>query len=360
MYILYLTTNLVNSKIYIGIHKTETPYKFDGYLGNGVWANHPSSYMHPKFPFAYAVKKYGPKKFIRRTIKVCDTLEEIKMWEALIVDQNFISRSDTYNAALGGDIPPISNKRTLYQYNIDTGEFIKEWFSISEAMRAFNCSNSALGKAAANKTPSFGYLWSFEKFDKVNVEDFKFDSQLKKVYLYNGDGTLALSFNSTSECKKYFNTKAELYNAIIYKNLYHGYYVSYELYDVFPIPQIERHKGDKIYQYEIDGTFVKEWESQTAATKFYNLKYGAIGHNIKMGQLSAGYQWSWTKVDKLKDLTNYKNSVTPRRVGKYDDEGNLIEEFPTVSAAQKNTPGATHVLSGKRKHAGGYVWKYLD
>lgn len=35
-YIVYLTTNLVNKKIYIGVHGTENPDKFDGYLGNGV------------------------------------------------------------------------------------------------------------------------------------------------------------------------------------------------------------------------------------------------------------------------------------------------------------------------------------
>jgi hypothetical protein len=35
-YIVYLTTNLVNKKIYVGVHETETPYEFDGYLGDGV------------------------------------------------------------------------------------------------------------------------------------------------------------------------------------------------------------------------------------------------------------------------------------------------------------------------------------
>lgn len=35
-YIVYLTTNLVNRKIYVGVHKTENPDIFDGYLGNGL------------------------------------------------------------------------------------------------------------------------------------------------------------------------------------------------------------------------------------------------------------------------------------------------------------------------------------
>ena len=55
-YIVYLTTNL-NSKInginriYIGVHKTENPEIFDGYIGCGVNIYKASSYMYPKTAF---------------------------------------------------------------------------------------------------------------------------------------------------------------------------------------------------------------------------------------------------------------------------------------------------------------------
>lgn len=35
-YIVYQTINLVNNKIYIGVHKTVDPTVFDGYIGCGV------------------------------------------------------------------------------------------------------------------------------------------------------------------------------------------------------------------------------------------------------------------------------------------------------------------------------------
>ena len=43
-YIVYLTTNLKSlykntPKIYIGVHKTEDPEIFDGYIGCGCWVN---------------------------------------------------------------------------------------------------------------------------------------------------------------------------------------------------------------------------------------------------------------------------------------------------------------------------------
>ena len=57
-YIVYETTNLVNNKIYIGVHKTEDSNVFDGYIGCGVLMQHPSSYMNPKTPYQFAVKKH--------------------------------------------------------------------------------------------------------------------------------------------------------------------------------------------------------------------------------------------------------------------------------------------------------------
>ena len=54
-YIVYMTINLVNNKIYIGVHKTENPNIFDGYIGCNVKINSPSTYMNPSTPFQYAV-----------------------------------------------------------------------------------------------------------------------------------------------------------------------------------------------------------------------------------------------------------------------------------------------------------------
>ena len=50
-YIVYCTTCLVNGFIYVGVHETIDPNKFDSYLGNGCYANKPSSYNKPKLNF---------------------------------------------------------------------------------------------------------------------------------------------------------------------------------------------------------------------------------------------------------------------------------------------------------------------
>ena len=49
-----------------------------------------------------------------------------------------------------------------------------------------------------------------------------------------------------------------------------------------------------------------------------------------------------------------------RKVGKYTKDGILVQIFNTVSEAKKDTCGAPNVLTGKRKSAGGYLWKYIE
>lgn len=116
-YIVYLTTNIINGKIYVGVHRTENPDIFDGYLGDGVMTNMPKTYKCCKTAFHCAVTKYGPSNFKRKTLRVFDTMQDALDLEAWIVTRDFIARTDVYNIALGGGIPPRLNKH-IYQYNL--------------------------------------------------------------------------------------------------------------------------------------------------------------------------------------------------------------------------------------------------
>ena len=105
-YIVYQTTNKVNKKIYIGVHETENPDKFDGYIGCGAYINKPSSYNKGKTHLHNAILKYGISQFIRTTIKVFDNLEDALDLECWLVDEEFVKRTDTYNMIIGGGYPP--------------------------------------------------------------------------------------------------------------------------------------------------------------------------------------------------------------------------------------------------------------
>lgn len=86
-YILYKTKNLINNKIYIGIHQTNKLN--DNYLGSGTVLNH-------------AIKKYGRENFKRETIKFCNSYEELIELEKEYVNGEFIANQNNYNLKTGG------------------------------------------------------------------------------------------------------------------------------------------------------------------------------------------------------------------------------------------------------------------
>lgn len=355
-YIVYLTTNIVNKKIYVGVHKTETPETFDHYLGCGIKDNDAYTYKYSKTPFEAAVNKYGPSKFIRKVLKTFDKLEDALDLERWLVDEDFIARKDTYNVVLGGGIPPIKVK-TIYQYDLE-GNFIKQWSSITEAALHFKCSNSCIGKAIFDRMPSLKYLWADYKSDKLNLNDFKIGENKKKTYLYDINGYLINTFDSISECANYIDSTIGNISNII-KGQYcfnKKYYISNIKYDLFPIPKLDSHKNCPVYQYDLQGNFLNKWNTHQEAINKYG-KTLNISKAIRLGGQSIGFQCSWQYLPKLKCL---KQITKARKVGKYDLNNNLIQVFNTVREAKKDTCGAPNVLKGNRKTAGGYIWKYIE
>lgn len=196
-YIVYLTINKVNKKIYVGVHKTINN-QWDYYLGNGVFANKPDTYKKSKTIFQYAVNKYGPDSFIRTTIYEFDNEDEAYAKEAEIVNENFLKRKDVYNMTLGGNKPPV-RKMEIHQYDLD-GNYIKSYDSIKDACLENNIKMTNIGfYLKEGKIRQRGkYLWSFDKVDKL--DPIKYNNP-RKVGVYK-DGKLIKIYNTVRDCKK--------------------------------------------------------------------------------------------------------------------------------------------------------------
>lgn len=91
----YKTTNLVNGKMYIGVHSTNDLR--DGYKGSG------------SFLFK-AIKKYGSKNFQVDILKFHKTQDEAYLEELSLVNEDWVKRKDTYNITIGGGKPPVQNR----------------------------------------------------------------------------------------------------------------------------------------------------------------------------------------------------------------------------------------------------------
>jgi len=87
LFIVYQITNLVNGKIYIGVHQTEDPN--DGYMGSGT-------------VLRKAVQKYGEKSFHKKILHIYDNPTDMYSKERELVTESFIASKNTYNATSGG------------------------------------------------------------------------------------------------------------------------------------------------------------------------------------------------------------------------------------------------------------------
>ena len=85
---IYITTNKVNSKIYIGQHKS---------------LNHDENYLGSGTILKQAIKKYGEKNFSNKVLLECDNKEELDTAEKYFIKHYKELGYQMYNIAEGGD-----------------------------------------------------------------------------------------------------------------------------------------------------------------------------------------------------------------------------------------------------------------
>ena len=95
--LVYRITNLVNGKIYIGVHSTNN--LDDGYMGSG-------------YAIKKAIKKYGLSNFKKEITHYCNNKEEALEIERTIVNHEFVNSSQTYNLTKGGKTLVFINEAT--------------------------------------------------------------------------------------------------------------------------------------------------------------------------------------------------------------------------------------------------------
>ncbi|ADI96404.1 putative GIY-YIG family Seg-like homing endonuclease [Acinetobacter phage Ac42] len=126
----YKTTNIVNNKIYFGIHSTNNLE--DGYIGSGR-------------VFRLAIAKYGKASFVREILEFFDTREEASLAESVLITEEHINSPDCYNVSFGGE-------NSLFRHSEATKAKISE-------------------KTKGSLNPRFGHRWSSE--DKEKLAGFK-------------------------------------------------------------------------------------------------------------------------------------------------------------------------------------------
>lgn len=118
----------------------------------------------------------------------------------------------------------------------------------------------------------------------------------------------------------------------------------------------------KVYQFDKEGNFIKEYENPTIASNETNIKITKILRCCNnLYRIGAGYMWSYDKDFNLKPLKNKEKCKPVLCFDKYD---NFIEEFESLSQASRKFKISISSIANcckNKKHcltSGGYKWKY--
>lgn len=355
-YIVYKTTNLVNNKIYIGVHSTQNPEVFDGYIGCAIKGPGSIHIKHPKTAFHYAVAKYGFNNFKREIIKVFDTEEEAYALEEFLVDEEFLARPDVYNMILGGRTTSIIRKN-VYMYNLK-GEYILEFKGTRSAGEYLNVSNSCICRAIKYKLKCKDYLFSYNKSEFIDPTEYNIDVTTKNnIYVYNTKGELIDECDSITETmKKYKIHNIKIKESCIFGMLINNLHFSYIKDSSFDLAFQKYIKNRIVYKYNSNGEFLKMYKSQEEAEKENN--GSNISKAIKLKSLCKnGFYWGLEKLNYYnKKLTNRK-----KKVAKLDNNGNIIQTWESGRDCEKEVgSGVRHVLHGLAEAHKGYKYIYLN
>lgn len=120
-----------------------------------------------------------------------------------------------------------------------------------------------------------------------------------------------------------------------------------------------------IRQYDLDGNFIKEYESSVVAAKILGVDSVSI-RNVCNGKTNSAYGYQWRY--KIKENRDKISSIVIRYYGavaQYTKEGVFVKAYNTIKEAEKEThiDGSSISIACRGKKivsAGGYQWRCVD
>ena len=129
---------------------------------------------------------------------------------------------------------------------------------------------------------------------------------------------------------------------------------------------IGKDKRKPILQYDLEGNFIREWESITLAGIKLKINHKQICSNLKLKQKSCHnfifiYKKDLIIQDKIPPVIRNK---TWKCIIQYNLNGIFINEYRSAKDAEDimgiNRKNISNNIRGKSKTAGGYIWKYKE
>lgn len=303
--VVYLTTNMVNGKKYIGLDKKNNP----SYLGSGLMLKR-------------AIKKYGRKNFVKEILQECSSMQELKDAEKMWIRKfNADLSVGFYNLSRGGEMNGPTHhseetKRKISERNIGKTMSYESRRKISVANR---------GKIRSDATR--------EKLRSINT-----GKKLSEIHKDKISNSLFGRVHSEE-------TRKKIRESNIGKNL--GKYPSEET-------------RAKLSKAATGRKHTEESKEKMRIKSIGNRSRTGMPHRAETKEKIRNAH----RGIKKNPESVYKNFLAQKKkpIEQYDVDGNFLQEYVGIRSASRITgikrQSLVSALNGKSKTSGGFIWKY--
>ena len=301
---IYITTNHINGKQYIGQKKYDKSNKWKKYLGSGI-------------ALKRAIEKYGESNFSKEIIEECQTKEILDDREKYWINYyNAVDSDDFYNIASGGD-----GGNTIVGYSEEQMEQYKEYkrkLHKEVAPKGELCSASKLTEKQVleiierlkkndfNLDIANDYKVSPGTIDDIRnhktwkslTENIIFDDissrkrprGTKPVVQYSEDGKYIATYKSARDVQRELGISYKLVSAVCNgtKRIAHGFIWRFEG-DSFEKYNTENSHLVKVDQYDKNGIFIKTWNSTKEVENTLRIRLNSVLYGTCKS--AGGFYW---------------------------------------------------------------------
>lgn len=126
-------------------------------------------------------------------------------------------------------------------------------------------------------------------------------------------------------------------------------------------------EGNSVLMYDLNGKYLRSFLTILDACDFLGVQSGGSISAACRGERKSiyGYQWRYYQEDFPEEIEplDFYSSKRIKKVDQYTLTGEYIQTYDSISVAAKELgknigPDIGKVCCGKRKTAGGFIWKY--
>ena len=376
---IYKITNDINNKVYIGQTIATIADRWHGHMSSALNEKRYKSALYN------AMRKYGREKFHIREIssftkatkgELIDTLniEEqkyIKYYQSLITQNG-------YNLEKGGNNKRVPGRK-VHKYDLELN-YICSYESCEEAGRQNNIDGCTIYSCCKHDYyTAGGYIWSFDNEEPVNpyselpyfLKNMQIDMERKyklynlgwngeRIFQYNAYGEVINIFSDLIDAKEKLNIS---YTDLRYnlsgknkkfkKSVLRYESMPFNTYSISPNLQ-------PITLYDLQGNFVKNFETKADAETFLGCPSGEITKVLKRGGSCHNYLIS----EYGKPLQRKVNRCE-KTIYMIDEDGSIVQEFPTIKdinlyfKIKDCHHSLNKAIKNKTKYRD-YYWKYKE